>query len=90
MGRGEAGGLELGAGAIGALSESLSTTAYSSGSTHHFYHYPARFHPEVAREVISSFSNRNGWVLDPFMGGLLPAFAGPPTQIFAPRVVGEE
>ncbi len=51
------------------LQESLAITAYTSGSTHHFYHYPARFHPEVAREVIRGFSRRGGWVLDPFMGG---------------------
>ena len=54
---------------VGALRESLSTTAYTSGSTHHFYHYPARFHPLVAREVIGAFSRKGSWVLDPFMGG---------------------
>jgi len=51
------------------LRESLATTAYTSGSTHHFYHYPARFHPDIAREVISAFSPKGSWVLDPFMGG---------------------
>lgn len=51
------------------LADALSTTAYTSGSTHHFYHYPARFHPEIAREVISSFSRKGDLVLDPFMGG---------------------
>ena len=30
------------------LRAALGTTAYTSGSTHHFYHYPARFHPDVA------------------------------------------
>ncbi len=53
------------------LSDSLNTTAYtySSGSTHSFYNYPARFHPSVARTVISEFSRKGSWVLDPFMGG---------------------
>jgi hypothetical protein len=51
------------------LRATLATTAYTSGSTHHFYHYPARFHPDVAREVISAFSRKGSWVLDPFMGG---------------------
>lgn len=51
------------------LRETLATSAYTSGSTHHFYHYPARFHPDVAREVISAFSRKGSWVLDPFMGG---------------------
>ncbi len=54
---------------IAGLRRSLSTTAYTSGSTHNFYHYPARFHPEVAREVITSFSRKGSWILDPFMGG---------------------
>lgn len=51
------------------LRATFGTTAYTSGSTHHFYHYPARFHPDVAREVISAFSRKRSWVLDPFMGG---------------------
>jgi len=41
----------------------------TSGSTHRFYHYPARFAPAVAREVIDGFSSKGDWVLDPFMGG---------------------
>ncbi|SRR6266704_5601867 len=40
-----------------------------SGKTHNFYHYPARFPPELARAVIGAFSRANDWVLDPFMGG---------------------
>lgn len=56
-------------GALDRLREALGTTAYTSGTTHHFYHYPARFHPAVAREVISTFSRPGQWVLDPFMGG---------------------
>jgi hypothetical protein len=43
--------------------------SYTSGSTHHFYHYPARFAPAIAREVITGFSSTGDWVLDPFMGG---------------------
>jgi hypothetical protein len=43
--------------------------SYTSGSTHHFYHYPARFAPPIARAVISAFSSPGDWVLDPFMGG---------------------
>ena len=53
------------------LSESLSTEAYAytSGTTHSFYHYPARFSPSVARDVIQSFTRPGDWILDPFMGG---------------------
>lgn len=43
--------------------------SYTSGSTHHFYHYPARFAPAVAREIVQAFSAKGDWVLDPFMGG---------------------
>lgn len=43
--------------------------SYTSGSTHHFYHYPARFAPAISRAVISSFSSKGDWILDPFMGG---------------------
>ena len=51
------------------LRRSLATTAHIRGSTHCFYRYPARFHPEVAREIICTFTRKGGWVLDPFMGG---------------------
>jgi hypothetical protein len=51
------------------LRDAISTTAYTSGSTHHFYHYPARFAPLVAREVIAKLSAPGDWVMDPFMGG---------------------
>ena len=57
---------------IGAIRATLATAtsySYTSGSTHHFYHYPARFAPAVAREVINGFSSKGDWVLDPFMGG---------------------
>jgi len=43
--------------------------SYMAGSTHTFYHYPARFSPEIAHEVIDVFSKPGDWVLDPFMGG---------------------
>jgi DNA methylase len=39
------------------------------GLTHGFYLYPARFPPEIARAVISTFSRPGECVLDPFMGG---------------------
>ena len=54
---------------ISLLRRILATTAKVSGSTHRFYLYPARFHPEVARELIRAFSRKGEWVLDPFMGG---------------------
>lgn len=47
----------------------LTSTKYTSGSTHNFYLYPARFSPEVARAVIEGFSKPGECVLDPFMGG---------------------
>jgi DNA methylase len=43
--------------------------SYVAGSTHGFYHYPARFSAAIARAVIETFSDRGDWVLDPFMGG---------------------
>jgi hypothetical protein len=54
---------------LASLEDCLATSAYTSGSTHQFYHYPARFHPTVAREFIRGFSRPGDWVLDPFMGG---------------------
>ena len=58
-------------GATACIREALESSSYSymSGSTHGFYHYPARFAPAVARAVIETFSRPNDWVLDPFMGG---------------------
>src|SRR5712692_5436473 len=48
----------------------LASKKYATGtSTHGFYHYPARFSPEIARAVIETFSAADDWVLDPFMGG---------------------
>lgn len=53
------------------LSDALAAASYSycGGSTHGFYHYPARFSPDVARTVIELFSQEDDLVLDPFMGG---------------------
>lgn len=53
------------------LREGLQSSSYSyvSGSTHSFYHYPARFSAAVAHAVIETFSQPGDWVLDPFMGG---------------------
>lgn len=47
----------------------LNCSAYTSGKTHNFYHYPARFSPQFARAIISHFSKPEDVVLDPFMGG---------------------
>ena len=47
----------------------FSSYSYVAGSTHGFYHYPARFSPAIARTVIEVFSERGDWILDPFMGG---------------------
>jgi DNA modification methylase len=41
----------------------------TAGSTHNFYHYPARFSPAIPRAVIEAFSEPGDLVLDPFMGG---------------------
>lgn len=51
------------------LLASLHSSRYTSGSTHNFYLYPARFSPEIARTVIDIFSEPGDCVLDPFMGG---------------------
>ncbi len=47
----------------------FSSYSYVAGSTHGFYHYPARFSPAIARAVIEVFSDPGDWILDPFMGG---------------------
>ncbi|MBS2021074.1 MAG: hypothetical protein JST92_01595 [Deltaproteobacteria bacterium] len=49
--------------------EALCTRQPTTGSTHNFYHYPARFPPAIARAVIDAFSEPGDAVLDPFMGG---------------------
>src|SRR5256885_9711341 len=47
----------------------LLTKSYTTGSTHNFYHYPARFPPAIARSIIETFSRPGDVLLDPFMGG---------------------
>src|SRR5439155_7987342 len=47
----------------------FSSYSYVAGSTHGYYHYPARFSPAIARAVIELFSEPGDWMLDPFMGG---------------------
>lgn len=51
------------------LADALHSDAPSTGSTHGFYLYPARFSPDFARTVIATFSHPGDVVLDPFMGG---------------------
>jgi hypothetical protein len=60
------------------LQDGLRSSSYSyvSGSTHTFYHYPARFSRAVARAVIETFSYPGDWVLDPFMGGATAIIEG--------------
>jgi len=56
---------------VDAVRDALQYSKYSyvAGSTHAFYHYPARFSAAIARSVIETFSAQGDWVLDPFMGG---------------------
>jgi len=49
--------------------ESLRSHKLVDGLTHNLYSYPARFSPELAREIIQNFSSAGDWLLDPFMGG---------------------
>lgn len=49
--------------------ESLRTHKLVDGLTHNLYSYPARFSPELAKEIIKNFSNSADWIFDPFMGG---------------------
>jgi hypothetical protein len=51
------------------VAEALRSAKYTSGSTHGFYHYPARFSPDSARAIIEAFSEHGDCVMDPFMGG---------------------
>src|SRR5262245_18223421 len=51
------------------VADALRSAKYTGGSTHSFYHYPARFSPDSARAIIDAFSAVDDWVLDPFMGG---------------------
>ena len=43
--------------------------SYCAGRTHAFYHYPARFSPQIATAIVEAFSDPGDLVLDPFMGG---------------------
>lgn len=49
--------------------ESLRSHKLVDGLTHNFYSYPARFSPELVKEIIKNFSSSGDWVFDPFMGG---------------------
>jgi len=49
--------------------ESLRSRKLVDGLTHNFYYYPARFSPELAKEIVSTFSSAGDWFFDPFMGG---------------------
>src|SRR5436309_306792 len=64
-------GRDLSARDVEKLREALLSSSYSyvAGSTHGFYHYPARFSPAIARAVIEVFSEPGDWIVDPFMGG---------------------
>jgi hypothetical protein len=48
---------------------SATSYSYTAGLTHNFYHYPARFAPGIAREVIEALTDPGDYVLDAFMGG---------------------
>jgi hypothetical protein len=49
--------------------ESLRTHKLVDGLTHNFYSYPARFSPELVKEIVKNFSSPGDWIFDPFMGG---------------------
>ncbi len=49
--------------------ESLRTHKLVDGLTHNFYSYPARFSPELVKEIYKNFSSPGDWIFDPFMGG---------------------
>jgi len=68
---GRSAGRRRAADAVDRLTEALEAARYSycSGGTHNFYHYPARFSPDIARAAIELFSGVDDIVLDPFMGG---------------------
>ena len=51
------------------VQEALLSKQATVGSTHNFYHYPARFPPAIPRAVIETFTQPGDVVLDPFMGG---------------------
>jgi len=51
------------------LTKAIESNSRVSGHTHNFYRYPARFSPEFAKTMISSFTKRGDLVIDPFIGG---------------------
>lgn len=51
------------------LLDAVKSSKRTSGLTHNFYRYPARFGAEFAREAIRYFTKNGDVVLDPFMGG---------------------
>jgi len=48
---------------------SLRSHKLVDGLTHSLYSYPARFSPDLTREIIRNFSSTGDWLFDPFMGG---------------------
>ena len=40
----------------------------NSYMTHNFHPYPAKFIPQIPKELILKLSDKNGWILDPFCG----------------------
>jgi len=51
------------------IQTSLHLNSPVTGCTHTFYKYPARFHPDFAKTVISQFTEKGDIVIDPFLGG---------------------
>ncbi|MCW5875685.1 MAG: hypothetical protein KIS85_02270 [Anaerolineales bacterium] len=49
--------------------ESLRSHRLVDGLTHNLYSYPARFSPELTKEIIANFSEPGDWIFDPYMGG---------------------
>lgn len=54
---------------IATLEEAIGSRKRVGGLTHALYRYPARFTPEFARAAIEEFTERDEWVMDPFVGG---------------------
>lgn len=54
---------------VSRIIESLRSHRLIDGLSHNFYSYPARFSPELAKEIIKNFSSSGDWIFDPFMGG---------------------
>ncbi|MEX2162297.1 MAG: DNA methyltransferase [Anaerolineales bacterium] len=49
--------------------ESLRSHRLVDGLTHSLYNYPARFSPDLTKEIVNRYSLPGDWVFDPFMGG---------------------